>query len=198
MSTTREKVEELLADVLPRIEALKAEALDEIGRVKEDASATTARYEEAARELAAAEEEAEVLRAEREELPDRAYIAGMDEDYALEDELKERYKNLKPAIEHLEERRAALSAEMAELLPNSYGHRNDARIHHTARVAGTAHEERAALKDLRDRLVKALDDAAEPAERVHNDTRALVEAWSMDREWDPAFREKAYGQRRAG
>ncbi len=197
MSTTREKVEELLADVLPRIEALKAEALDEIGRVREDANGKMRRHEEATEELAGVEAEIASLSDERETLPDRAYRAGLDAEYELEDVLTERYRNLKPAIEHLEERRAALSAEMAELLPNSYGHRHDAGIHHTARVAGTAHEERAALKDLRDRLVKALDDAAEPVERVHNDTRALVEAWGSERDWDPAFREKVFG-RKAG
>lgn len=193
MSTARERVEELLADVLPRIEELKAEALDEIGRVREDASATMARYEAASRELEAAQEEAESLRAERETLPNRAYIAGLDEDYELEDELKERYKNLKPAIGHLEGRAESLWAEMSGLLPNSYGHRNDARIHHTARVAGTAHEERRALEDLRERLLKALDDALKPVEKIHEDRKALVEMWGGERDRDPAFRQKVFG-----
>jgi chromosome segregation ATPase len=190
----REQVEELLADVLPKIEALKAEAMDSIAEVRRDANEKRHRHEEAVAELALVEEEIESLRAEREGLPDRAYRAGLDEEYALEDELKERYKNLKPAIGDLEERREFLEAEKAALLPNDYGHRNDARIHHTARIAGTAHEERAALEDLRDRLTKVLDDALKPVARLHEDNKALVESWGMEREWDPAFRKRAYSR----
>jgi DNA anti-recombination protein RmuC len=190
----REKVEELLADVLPKIEALKAEALDSIAEVRRDANEKLHRHEEATAELALVEEEIESLRAEREGLPDRAYRAGLDEEYALEDELKERYKNLKPAIEHLEERRRFLEAEKAELLPRDHGHRNDARIHHVARVAGTAHEERRALEDMRERFVKALEDAVKPVAKLHEDNKAQVEAWGTEREWDPEFRERAYGR----
>jgi chromosome segregation ATPase len=189
----REQVEEFLVEILPKIEALKAEAMDSIAEVRRDANEKLHRHEEATAELALVEEEIWSLRAEREGLPDRAYRAGLDEEYALEDELKERYKNLKPAIGHLEERREFLKAEKAALLPNDYGHRNDARIHHTARIAGTAHEERAALEDLRDRLTKALDDALKPVARLHEDNKALVESWGLEREWDPGFRKRAYG-----
>jgi F0F1-type ATP synthase membrane subunit b/b' len=54
------------------------------------------RHEDAASDLADVEAEIATLRAERETLPDRAYRAGLDEEYEREDELKERYKNLKP------------------------------------------------------------------------------------------------------
>jgi len=192
--STREKVEELLADVLPKIGALQEQALDSIAEVRRDANEKLHRHEEATEDLALVEEEIESLRAEREGLPDRAYRAGLDEEYRHEDELKERYKNLKPAIEHLEERRRFLEAELSELLPNGHGHRNDARIHHVARVAGTAHEERRALEDMRDRLTKALDDAVEPVAKLHEGNKAQVEAWGTEREWDPEFRERAYGR----
>jgi hypothetical protein len=46
---------------------------------------------------------------------------------------------------------------MAELLPDDHGHAHDSRIHHLARMAGTAHEERHGLEDLRERFQKALD-----------------------------------------
>ncbi len=190
----RERVEELLADVLPKIEALKEQALDSIAEVRRDANEKLHRHEEATEELALVEEEIESLRDEREKLPDRAYRAALDEEYRHEDELKERYKNLKPAIEHLEERRRFLEAELSELLPNGHGHRNDARIHHVARVAGTAHEERRALEDMRDRLAKVLADAVKPVAKLHEDNKAQVEAWGTEREWDPEFRERAYGR----
>jgi len=190
----RERVEELLADVLPKIEALKEQALDSIAEVRRDANEKLHRHEEATEDLALVEEEIESLRDEREKLPDRAYRAALDEEYRLEDELKERYKNLKPAIEHLEERRGFLKAELSELLPNGHGHRNDARIHHVARLAGTAHEERRALEDMRDRFVKALDEALEPVAKLHEGNKAQVEAWGTEREWDPEFRERAYGR----
>ncbi len=183
MSTTRERVEELLQEVLPRLEGLREEALAEIGRVRRDANAKISRHEEAAAELALVEEDIEALSAEREGLPDRAYRAGLDEEYELEDELKERYKNLKPAIESLEDQQSSLKKELSRLSPNDRGWRNDAAIHHTSRVAGTASEERRALEELQDRLVKALDDTVGPVAKVHNDTRALVETWSTERAW---------------
>ena len=43
MSGTREKVEALLQDVLPRLEARKGEALVEIAEAQEQASANTSR-----------------------------------------------------------------------------------------------------------------------------------------------------------
>lgn len=192
--STREKAEELLADFLPRLKELKEGSLTEIAEVRRDANEKLHRHEEATAELALVEEEIESLRDEREKLPDRAYRAALDEEYRHEDELKERYKNLKPAIEHLEERRRFLEAEKAELLPNGHGHRNDARIHHVARVAGTAHEERRALEDMRDRLTKALDEALRPVAKLHEDNKAQVEAWGTEREWDPEFRERVYGR----
>ena len=192
--STREKAEELLADFLPRLKELKEGSLTEIAEVRRDANEKLHRHEEATAELALVEEEIESLRDEREKLPDRAYRAALDEEYRLEDELKERYKNLKPAIEHLEERRGFLKAELSELLPNGHGHRNDARIHHVARLAGTAHEERRALEDMRDRFVKALDEALEPVAKLHEGNKAQVEAWGTEREWDPEFRERAYGR----
>lgn len=55
-----------------------------------------------------------------------------------------------------------------------------------------------ALEDLRDRLLKALDDAVKPVEKIHEDRKALVEMWGGERDRDPAFREKVFGGGRAG
>jgi chromosome segregation ATPase len=193
----REQIEELLQEVLPKIEGLKEEALAEIGRVREDANGKMHRHEEVAGELAEAEAEIEALSARKEELPAEVTRTNLEELYEEEDSLREEYRGIGPRLEALEERRVNLEAELPGLLPRNHGHKHDGRIHHTARVAGTAHEERAALDDLKARLIKAADEALKPVEKAHNDTKGLVEAWSMDREWDPAFREKVYG-RRAG
>jgi DNA repair exonuclease SbcCD ATPase subunit len=184
--STREKVDALLAGVLPRLEEIKEEALAGIGEVREDALAKIGRYQEASEELAQVEHELAVLRSEREGLPDRAYRAGLDEEYELEDELRERYKSLRPAIETLEDRRASLKGELDRLNPDDRGHPNDVLIRHHARVAGTAAEERRALEELRDRLVKALDATVEPVAGVHDQTRAQVEAWGRSRDWEEA------------
>ncbi len=189
--STREKVEELLADVLPRLEALKDEALAGIEEVREDATRKIARYEAALAELAEVEAEIEALSAERSELPSRTYVAGLNEDYELEDELKVRYKNLRPAIEGLEDRRASLKGEIERLCPRGRGHRYDAMIEHISRVAGTAAEERRILEEMRDRLVKALDATVEPVAKLHNDNRALVETRSRERSWEEAAERRA-------
>ncbi len=194
MTSTRERVEELLADVLPRLEALKDEALERIEEVREDASGKIARYEAATAELAEVEAEIEALSAERSELPDRAYRAGLEEDYELEDELKERYKNLRPAIEGLEDRRASLKGEIQRLCPRGRGHRYDAMIEHTSRVAGTAAEERRVLEELEKRLTEALSATVRPVADKHNGLRGLVETRSRERSWEEA----AEGRARVG
>jgi DNA repair exonuclease SbcCD ATPase subunit len=193
MSTRREKVEELLADILPRIEELKAEALAEIEAIRADAAEKVSRYEGAREELDDVEAEISILKAEREELPNKAYRAHLDGEQELEARLKERYQNLRPEIEALEDRRASLEEEMAKLDGRSSSgpppHRNDASRRQYGRVAGTAAEERRALELLKERLSKALDDAVGPVVRKHEDYRGLVAAWGEERKWDPEQKE---------
>lgn len=50
-------------------------------------------------------------------MPNKAYRAGLDGEYELEDSLSERYRNLKPAIETLEERGESLRREIHSLNP---------------------------------------------------------------------------------
>ena len=179
----REQVEELLADVLPRIEELKQEALAEIEKARRDATQKASRYEQAREELARVEEEICARQAEREELPMQAYRAGLDGEFDREMELQERYRNLRPAIEGLEDRKSSLKGEIRQLLPNSRGHRNDVRIEAASR-AGAAYSEREVLEGLRDRLLKALDDALEPVTTAHDQARGLTESMSKERDWD--------------
>lgn len=186
--SAREKVDALLAEVLPKIEELEAEALARVREVEVDARQKIARVEEARKELAKVEAELESMREEREGLPNRAYRAGLDENYTLEDDLKECYQNLKPAIEACEERRDELRAELSGLLPkkgpNNEPHPLDAKIHHTARVAEIAQSERVPLEHLRDRLTKAANSTAESVAKRHDENRAQVMAWGNSIQWE--------------
>lgn len=179
----KEKIEALLADVEPRLEALRDEAMEEIRGAREEADANVRRHEEAASGLAGVEAEISRLNAEREELPNRAYRAGLDEDYEREDDLKERYRELKPEIEALEARRDALSDELSRLDPRGGGHPKDVVIEHLGDVAGVAHGARADLEELKDALTRALDRAVGPVARAHDGTRATVEQLGRDRAW---------------
>lgn len=186
--TTSEKVEKLLADFLPRIREIEDGSLARVREVEADARSKISRVEEARAELSGVAVELEAMREEREEIPNKAYRAGLDGDYALEDDLKERYQNLKPAIEACQERCDELEEELAELLPkkgpNNEPHPLDAKIHHTARVAEVALSERVPLEHLRDRLVKAANSSAESVAKRHDENRAQVRSWGNSIEWE--------------
>ena len=47
------------------------------------------------------------------------------------------------------------------------------------------------LEEMRDRRVKALDEAVSSVTRFHNDTRLLVETRSREREWDQTAEARA-------
>ncbi len=46
--------------------------------------------------------------------------------------------------------------------------------------------------------MEVIEDALKPVASIHEDRRAQVEACGTERKWDPAFKERAYGSRRAG
>ncbi len=181
--TRAERIEELLAQVEPVLEALRDEAMREITAAKHEAEANAARHDEAARELAEVEAEASALIAEREELPNRAYRAGLDGDEELEARLSERYRNLRLALEALEDRRGSLKDEMRRLNPRGTGHPTDATAYNLGLASGVAYRRREELEDLRRRLTKALDAATDPVVDEHKNLRATVEQLGRDRAW---------------
>jgi hypothetical protein len=180
----RERIEELLADVEPVLQELRDEAMKEIGAAQERADANVARLLGACRELFTVEERIRALTEEREGLPSRAYRAGLDGDARMEEELTERYRNLRPALDSLEDRRGSLKEEVARLAPRATGHPNDGTIEQYAGVARVAGAARSELEGLRDRLTKALDAMVGPVASVHDNTRATVQQLGKDREWD--------------
>lgn len=184
MSGTTGRVEALLADVLPRIREIGEEAQAEISRVREEASAKMARYEEAIGELGEVEAEIGRLTTRKEELPVEVTRANLEEDYGLEDDLREEYRSIGPRLEELGVRKASLEEETAQLLPNARGHRHDAPIERMAAVAGAAFEEKLALEELRDQLTEALDAAASPMAEAHEQAKGTVESLSSAVAWE--------------
>lgn len=186
MSTSK-KVEALLADFLPRIREIEDEALARVREVEADAREKIARHEKASAEMEQVEERIEFLGEELERLPAEVVKADMEEARALEDGLRARYRGAKSELEAAEARRVELRRELAELLPGKAPrhepHPLDARITHTASVAGVAFEERKVLDDLRDRLTKAADKAAGDVRKEHERHHGQVRAWSNTVEW---------------
>lgn len=182
--STAEKVEALLSDVLPRVEEIAGEARAKIREVREDASAKIARHGAASTELAKAEDRIDALLDEKEGLVLAHSEAALEDDVDEELRIKQRYQDIGAEVEELEGRSSVLRDEISELVPNSHGHPYDARIHHVARVAMAANNEREALERLRDGIVEALDAALKPVVDTHEQTRALVSSWGqqVDRE----------------
>jgi DNA repair exonuclease SbcCD ATPase subunit len=176
-------IESILTDVLPRLESLHEDAMKEIAEAQKTASANTARYDQAAGELGFAEAEISRLSAEREALPDQAYRAGMEEDYSLEDELKERYKELKPALEALEEQATELREEMRSLNPGGSDYPSACTAHQLGDAARVAYTARTDLELLQARLTKALDEMRDPVASKHHTLRATVQQLGHDRAW---------------
>lgn len=173
----------LLDDILPRLEKLKADALAEIEEAQKAAQKNVGRHAQAAEELAYVEASIARFEQEREELPNRAYRAQLDEAWEEEDRLKERYKNLKPALETLEERRGSLREELHRLNPDGEGHPNNVTVEQYVQAARPAYDHRVELEDLKKKLTEALDAAVDPVVQKHDSLRATVEALSRDIAW---------------
>ncbi len=184
MSVRRARIDALLEAFGKEIEALGDEAMDEISDAQDEANAKEKRYYEAVEERASVDAEISAIRTEREELPDKAYRAGLDEDYELEDTLKERYKNLRLALEALEDQQGRLKKELRVLLPRGRGHDLDARILASASATGAAYRARADLEHLKEGLTKALNAAVDPILQAHTDRLAEAEDLTRQRDWD--------------
>lgn len=177
------EIQSILDDFVPRLNALRDDALQEIAEAEETAQTNISTHAQASEELVRVEARISSLSAEREALPDRAYRAGLDEDFELEDNLKDRYKNLKPAIAGLEERREALRREIRLLSPDGDDHPNNALIHQYAKVAGAAYGPRAELEALATELTKALAAAVDPVTAKHESWKGTTWQLSHDRAW---------------
>ena len=116
-----ERIEQVLGSLRALVEDLAEEGRAKTEAIETEAEASVGRYYDTVEELDVARREITKLEAERETLPNRAYRAGLDEDYEREDELKARYKNLRPTLEALRERVGELEAEVAGLIGRNPG-----------------------------------------------------------------------------
>jgi predicted nucleic acid-binding Zn-ribbon protein len=179
-----EEIQSLLDEFIPRLNALRDDALREVAQAQEIAQANIDRHTHAQAERGEVEEQIARLRSERDSLPDRAYRAGLDEDYEQEDDLKERYRNLKPALEGLVQRAEELDQEIVDLSPEGDSHPNNVIVRQYGKVAGTASAPRHELEALKDHLTKALDASIDPVVKKHEDLKATVWQLGHERSWD--------------
>jgi DNA repair exonuclease SbcCD ATPase subunit len=179
-----EEIQAIEDEFIPRLEALKEEALGEIAQAQEVAQANIERHTQAVAEREALEERSRAIRSEREALPDQAYRAGMDEEYELEDDLRARFRNLKPELEGLRWRAEELDREIHDLSPDGDSHPNNVVVRQYGKVAGTASGPRHELEALKEKLTQALDASIGPVIRQHEDLKATVWQLGHDRAWD--------------
>jgi len=188
MSATEKAARDLLEEVLPRIEELEAEALARVAEVEADAREKISRHDAATEELGQVEADIENLGEELERLPAEVVKADLEGDRELEGGLRARYGAAKSELGAAQARRDELWKELAELLPGKgprhEPHPLDGRIHHTARVAQAAQDERAPLEHLRDRLTKAVNGSADAVAKRHEQSRAQVMSWSNSIQWE--------------
>nr|MDP9475545.1 hypothetical protein [Actinomycetota bacterium] len=83
--TTRERTERVVGELRVLVEDLEAEGRERTVGSEAAASERVSRFHDATDELAAARKQIDALEKERESLPNRAYRAGLDEDWAEED-----------------------------------------------------------------------------------------------------------------
>jgi len=179
-----EEIQGILDEFIPRLNALRDDAMEEIAAAQEIAQANINRHTHAQAERGEVEERIARLSSEREALPDRAYRAGLDEDYEQEDDLKERYRNLKPELEGLGLRAEALEREIHALNPDGDSHPNNVVVRQYGGVAGIASGPRHELEALKEKLTKALDASIDPVIRQHEDLKATVWQLGHERSWD--------------
>ncbi len=179
-----EEIKSLLDEVLPRLDALRDAAMEEIDAASSTGQANITRHGEAAEELAGVEERISRLSEERETLPNRAYRAGLDGEYEQEDQLAERYRNLKPALEGLAQRAEELRREIASLSPDGDEHPNNVTVRQYGKVAYVASTPRHELETLKEKLTKALDASIDPVVKKHEDLKATVWQLGHERSWD--------------
>lgn len=164
-----EELERLMTETTRRFGEIVTASLQEIEEVNEEANAKVRRYEEARESLENVEGRIAALEAEREALPERVTRANLDEDFDLELQLRDRYRELPSALERLERHRDALRAELAQARtdpahPDPEFDSLRVRSRQSARTSGAAFVARADLQGFRSQLAEALADLSEPLE----------------------------------
>ncbi len=183
----------MVGELRSLVEDLAEEGRERTAAVEAAASERVSRFHDATAELAAARREIAALENDRKKLPNAAYRAGLDEDWALEDELKERYRNTRPALEALRERAGELEAEIAELVgPNPAipgGTVYDAMIEGYTRCRDAHRDAVAPLIEIRREVSRLLGDAVDPLTDGQTGWGQIRKSVEEQRTNDPEVRE---------
>ncbi len=185
-----ERIDALVAEAKALIEEISKAGREAVEEAEATAEGNVERHQELSEELSELRRQEERLTRDREELPMRAYRAGLDEEYQREDELQERYRLAGKELERIGERVPQIEAELAELSPRKSSHENALFLHQYGKVNRAASVPLVALK----RLGREISDLAEKEagyfERILEERRAQSWGWQASMDWTPEARER--------
>lgn len=169
--SSQERIEAVVAELAEVVAEMAASATERAQSAEREASVQVGRYGEAVADLADARARIREYELEREGIPNRAYRAGLDERWEREDELKERYRNLAPAIAALAEQIASLEAEIVALAgPNRLGPEGtayDAEVLAYVAVRDVYSEGASPIVEVERQVRRIMRDAVEPLTAAH-------------------------------
>ena len=166
---------------LDALVARKDELLEEVREADKEGDRRYGRIRDLREERDGLGDRISALEAERTGTPMEAYRAGLDEDYDREDSLKLRYKAAGEELSQSRDRSQEVEAELSGLLTSQQGHENDGVISAFRESVGAARSARTELEELKQRVVKALDEALEPVVKAHESGKGSMWAWNTTR-----------------
>lgn len=191
MGSHKERVDALIAEAKDLIEEIAQEGREAVAEAERVADSNVARHRELLEERDLLSAQADHLRNEREELPAKAYRAGLDGEYALEDELTGRYREAGSELDRVKARIPEIEEELRELEgPNGGGHDNEVMIRQYSRVNKAAAGPLVELRRLGSEVSVAATREASHFEQVLEDRRGESWAWRQGVNWSEESREK--------
>ena len=178
---SQDKLQEAEKAFLDALLARKEALLEEVREADKEGDRGYGRIEDLREEREGLGDRISSLEAERETQPMAAYTAGLDEDYDREDSLKLRYKAAGEELSRARDRSQEVEAELSGLLTSQQGHENDGVISAFRESVGAARAARTELEELKQRVVKALDQALEPVVKAHESAKGQMWAWNTER-----------------
>ncbi|MDP9475488.1 MAG: hypothetical protein M3R38_07320 [Actinomycetota bacterium] len=205
MPSSEERTRRVVGELRALVEALEAEGREKTEAVEAEASVRVSRFHEACDELDATRRKIAALENDREKLPSLAFRANMDEEFEREDELREKYRNTRPALEALRARAGELEEEIGELVgPNRSlpgGSVFDAMIQAYTRCRDAHRDAAAPLIQIQREVNRLLRDAVDPLVDGQKGWGQIRKSVEEQRTNDPevrAYRAEKQARRAAG
>jgi predicted nucleic acid-binding Zn-ribbon protein len=178
---SQDKLQEAEKAFLDALLARKEALLEEVREADKEGDRRYGRIRDLREERDGLGERISALEAERTGTPMEAYRAGLDEDYKREDSLKLRYKAAGEELSQARDRSREVEAELSGLLTSHQGHENDGVISAFRESVGAARAARTELEELKQRVVKALDEHLKPVAEQHESAKGQMWAWNTER-----------------